>query len=107
MITKQESSESRAELVRAMSSRERGRVILKDSIETAYSFLHQKRNVYIHSTLDWQKDDIELAIGSYVDDMSQELYEAISDGRDDFLRDHKRFEDDITLAVERLENMLQ
>ena len=50
-------------------------MITKDSIETAYSFLHQKRNVYIHSTLDWQKDDIELAIGSYVDDMSQELYE--------------------------------
>ena len=59
-------------------------MITKDSIETAYSFLHQKRNVYIHSTLDWQKDDIELAIGSYVDDMSQELYEAISDGRADF-----------------------
>ena len=31
-------------------------MITKDSIETAYSFLHQKRNVYIHSTLDWQKD---------------------------------------------------
>ena len=46
-------------------------MITKDSIETAYSFLHQKRNVYIQSTLDWQKDDIELAIGSYVDDMSQ------------------------------------
>ena len=45
-------------------------MITKDSIETAYSFLHQKRNVYIHSTLDWQKDDIELAIGSYVDDMA-------------------------------------
>ena len=82
-------------------------MITKDSIETAYSFLHQKRNVYIHSTLDWQKDDIELAIGSYVDDMSQELYEAISNGRSDFLRDHKRFGDDITLALERLENMLQ
>ena len=89
-----------------MPSRERGRALLKDSIETAYSFLHQKRNVYIHSTLDWQKDDIELAIGSYVDDMSQELYEAISDGRADFLRDHKRFGDDITLAVERLEKKL-
>ena len=87
MITKRENSESRAELVRAMPSRERGRVILKDSIETAYSFLHQKRNVYIYSNLDWQKDDIELAIGSYVDDMSQELYEAISDGRADFLRE--------------------
>ena len=49
-------------------------MITKDSIETAYSFLHQKRrstsgrllptgrkNIYIHSTLDWQKDDIELA----------------------------------------------
>ena len=81
-------------------------MITKDSIETAYSFLHQKRNVYIHSTLDWQKDDIELAIGSYVDDMSQELYEDISDGRADFLRDHKRFGDDITLAVEKLENKL-
>ena len=94
-------------------------MITRDSIETAYSFLHQKRrstsgrllptgrkNVYIHSTLDWQKDDIELAIGSYVDDMSQELYEAISDGRADFLRDHKRFREDITLAVERLEEML-
>ena len=81
-------------------------MISKDSIETAYSFLHQKRNVYIHSTLDWQKDDIELAIGSYVDDMSQELYEAISDGRADFLRDHKQFGDDITQAVERLEKKL-
>ena len=81
-------------------------MITKDSIETAYSFLHQKRNVYIHSTLDWQKDDIELAIGSYVDDMSQELYEAISDGRADYLRDHKRFQDDITQAVDRLEQML-
>ena len=81
-------------------------MITRDSIETAYSFLHQKRNVYIHSTLDWQKDDIELAIGSYVDDMSQELYEAISDGRADFLRDHKRFREDITLAVERLEKKL-
>ena len=82
-------------------------MISKDSIETAYSFLHQKRNVYIHSTLDWQKDDIELAIGSYVDDMSQELYEAISDSRVDFLRDHKRFEDDITLAVLSLESVLE
>ena len=94
-------------------------MITKDSIETAYSFLHQKRrstsgrllptgrkNVYIHSTLDWQKDDIEYAIGTYVDDMSQELYEAISDGRADFLRDHKQFEEDITIATERLEEML-
>ena len=51
-------------------------------------------------------DDIELAIGSYVDDMSRELYEALSDGQSDFLRDHKRFQEDITFAVERLETML-
>ena len=94
-------------------------MITKDSIETAYSFLHQKRrstsgrllptgrkNVYIHSSLDWQKDDIEYAIASYADDMSRELYDAISGGRADFLRDHNRFPEDITQAVERLENML-
>ena len=94
-------------------------MITKDSIETAYSFLHQKRrstsgrllptgrkNVYIHSSLDWQKDDIEYAIASYADDMSRELYDAIRGGRADFLRDRKRFPEDITQAVERLENML-
>ena len=81
-------------------------MITRDSIETAYSFLHQKRNVYIHSSLDWQKDDIEYAIASYADDMSQELYDMIADGRSDFLRDHSRFREDITKAVEQLENML-
>jgi hypothetical protein len=81
-------------------------MITKHSIETAYSFLHQKRNVYIHSTLDWQKDDIEFAISSYIDNMSHELYETISDGRADFLRNHKHFGNDITEAVEKLEKML-
>ncbi len=81
-------------------------MITRDSIETAYSFLHQKRNVYIHSSLDWQKDDIEIAIASYADEMSQELYDTISDGRIDFLRDHKRFGEDIANAVERLESMV-
>ena len=81
-------------------------MIKKDSIETAYSFLHQKRNVYIHSSLEWQKDDIEYAISSFVDDMSQELYENIADGKADFLRDHKRFQENITQAVEKLEKML-
>ncbi len=81
-------------------------MITKDSIETAYSFLHQKQRIYVHSTLDWQKDDIEMAIAAYADDMSIELYEAISGGRTDFLRDHKRFQDDITKAVEMLERLL-
>ena len=81
-------------------------MITKDSIETAYSFLHQKQRVYVYSTLNWQKDDIEIAIASYVDDMSKELYDTISGGRADFLRDHKQFLEDITLAVEKLEKML-
>jgi len=38
--------------------------------------------------------------------MSQELYEVLSDHRSDFLRDHKRFEKDITEAVKQLESML-
>ncbi len=63
--------------------------IPKDSIETAYCFLHQKRNVYIHSSLDWQKDDIEYAIASYAESMNQQLYDALSGGRPDFLREHR------------------
>ena len=81
-------------------------MITRDAIETAYSFLHQKRNIYIHSTLDWQKDDIEYAIASYVDDMNVELYDSLSEGIIDFLRDHKKKKKDITRAVERLEEML-
>ena len=47
----------------------------RDSIEPACSFLHQKRNVYIHSTLEWQRDDIEYAIACYADEMSPELFQ--------------------------------
>ena len=81
-------------------------MVTKDSIETAYSFLHQKRNVYVHSTMEWQRDDIEYAVASFVDEMSRELMEVISHGRADFLRDHEKFGDDITLAVEQLEQLL-
>ena len=71
-----------------------------------YNVSDQKRNVYIHSVLDWQRDDIEYAIASYVDDMNVDLYDSISGGIPDFLRDHRRFQEDITQAVERLEEML-
>ena len=70
------------------------------------NFSHQNQRIYVHSTLDWQKDDIEIAIASYAEEMNQELLDAISGGRADFLRDHKRFQEDITNAVEILENML-
>jgi hypothetical protein len=38
--------------------------------------------------------------------MSPELLNTISGGRADFLKDHQRFAEDITNAVEQLENML-
>ena len=82
-------------------------MITKEAIEIAYSFLHQKRNVYIHSSLDWQKDDIEYAIASYVDEMSEELLSVISCGKANFLKEYTRFEEDITLAVNSLERMLE
>ena len=81
-------------------------MIRKENIETAYCFLHQKQRVYQYSTMEWQKEDIEYAIASYAEEMNPELLDEISDGRADFLRDHKRFPEDITQAVERLESML-
>ena len=60
-----------------------------------------------HSTLDWQKDDIEIAIASFADEMNQELLDVISGDRADFLRDHKRFKEDITKAVLSLESVLE
>lgn len=81
-------------------------MIDKNSIETAYCFFHQKRNVYIHSNLEFQKDDIECSIGNYVDDMNRELYNSLSEGRNDFLKDHNRFLEDITCAVEKLKPLL-
>ena len=80
--------------------------ISRECVETAYSFMHQKQRIYAHSTLAWQRDDIEVAIASYVDDMNPQLYESLAGGRQDFLRDHARFLDDITRAVEQMEEML-
>lgn len=81
-------------------------MITIDIIESCYCFLHQKQRVYQYSTLDWQKDDIEYAIEGYVDGMSTELYDIISHGRTDFLRNHTTFADDILNALEELERML-
>ncbi len=81
-------------------------MITTDCIETAYSFFHQKQRIYQYSTLDWQKDDIEYAIGDYADNMNRELYELLADGRTDYLHDHTRFADDILHAVETMEAMM-
>ena len=81
-------------------------MITKEGIETAYCLLHQKLRVYRYSNMDWQKDNIEYAIASFVTSMPKELYDDLSEGRPDFLLDHKRFADDMTLAVNRLEHLL-
>ncbi len=81
-------------------------MITPDSIEQTYSFFHQKRNVYIHSTNNRQKDDIEYAISSYTDEMNEELYNKLSDGNDEFLRTHACFAADIDSAVKKLGFML-
>ncbi|MBQ4034401.1 MAG: hypothetical protein K6G31_00885 [Paludibacteraceae bacterium] len=82
-------------------------MIKKENIETAYCFLHQKQRVYQYSTMEWQKEDIEYAIGSYIDTMEPELYEKISGNKTDYLRNHTTFGDDIKDAVEKLEEMLK
>lgn len=78
----------------------------KDVVETAYSFFHQKQRIYQYSTLDWQKDDIEYAIEEYVAAMDSDLYELVSEGRRDFLRNHITFADDLLNALKILEKML-
>jgi len=81
-------------------------MITRDTIETAYSFLHQKQRVYVYSTLPWQRDDIEYAIAQYADEMDAELYLWLAEGRNDFLKDHLRFGTDIAQAVDRMEREL-
>ncbi len=81
-------------------------MITKDSIEAAYSFFHQKWRVYKFSTMSWQKDDIELAISDYVEQMSKDLYREIAHGKADYLLDHATFAADLESAVDRLEQLM-
>lgn len=81
-------------------------MITKDVIETAYAFFHQKQRIYQYSTLDWQKDDIEMAIASYVDGMNAELRGQLSKGNPDWLHSHVGFAEELVAAVEELEKRL-
>lgn len=81
--------------------------IPRESIETAYCFFHQKERVYAHSTMEWQRDDIEYAIASFVDEMNTALYSKLSEGKTDFLRNHTTFHNDMLSAMEKLEAMMQ
>ena len=76
------------------------------SIESAYAFFHQKLRVYEHSDSEKEMDHIEDVIGSYVNSMSQVLYQKLSGGNEAYLREHPSFKDDLTDAVSKLEAML-
>ena len=78
-------------------------MINKDSIESAYCFLHQKYRVYEFSNSEMQRDDIEFAIASYVNDMNKELYEHLAKGRKEFLCNHTTFAADMQEAINELE----
>ena len=80
-------------------------MITRAGIETAYCFLHQKERVYAHSTMDWQRDDIEYAISSFADDM---ILSCIPAGRRPhrLLRSHATFHADMLHALDILEKML-
>ena len=78
-------------------------MISKDSIESAYCFLHQKYRVYEFSNSETQRDDIEFAIASYVNDMNKELYAHLAKGRKEFLCNHTTFAADMQEAINELE----
>ena len=82
-------------------------MITQDAIETAYCFFHQKERVYAHSTMEWQKDDIEYAISEYVDGMNKELYEVLSEGNGTFLHENGSFHNELLKAIEKLDRMMQ
>ncbi|MBE6332083.1 MAG: hypothetical protein E7070_07235 [Bacteroidales bacterium] len=81
-------------------------MISKESIEIAYCFLHQKERIYRYSTMEWQREDIEFAIASFVDEMPDELYDLLSDGRRDYLLSHESFAADMSDAIAQLEQMM-
>ena len=81
-------------------------MIARESIETAYCFFHQKQRVYQYSTLEWQKEDIEYAISSFVEQMPAELYNLIAKGRRDYLCNHRCFGEQLEEAVKCLEGLL-
>ena len=80
--------------------------IMKDSIEQAYCFFHQKWRIYEHSTMAWQKDDIEYAIAQYVEEMNGALYDKLSGGNSRYLVSHDTFAEDMPNAIEQLEGMM-
>ena len=82
-------------------------MISRGTIEQAYCFLHQKWTVYAGKSSERQRDDIEYAVSSYADSMSAELYDALSGGNREFLKDHSTFREDMVRALERLSDSME
>lgn len=78
----------------------------RSSINIAYAFLHQKRQVYLHSTVNRQRDDIEVAVADYINQINPQLYKWLAGGRTDFLQNHECFLDDINQAVAQLDAVI-
>ncbi len=81
-------------------------MISKDSIEQTYAFFHQKWRIYSQSANPTQRDEIEYAISSYVQEMNPELYAELAQGRADYLLSHSSFASDISESVDWLEARL-
>lgn len=47
-----------------------------------------------------------MAIADYVESMNEVLYDTLAKGKPDFLRDHRRFAEELLDAVEQLEQLL-
>ena len=80
-------------------------MISRATIDIAYSFLHQKRQVYVHSSMEWQRDDIEIAVADYAEQMDADLYNLLSGGNPMFLKNHATFAADLEYAVCALERL--
>lgn len=81
-------------------------MISRDSVESAYAFFHQKWRVYEFSHSPRQRDEIEVAISDYVDQMNPELLAKLSGGDEEYLRTHATFSQQMPQAVSKLEKML-
>lgn len=79
---------------------------MRNAIEQAYAFFHQKLKVYEHSTSEREMDHIEDTISSYANTMSPELFRQLSGGDPTFLHEHVSFLEQLQKAVGDLEAML-
>ena len=81
-------------------------MIDRNAIEQAFAFFHQKLKVYEHSPSEQERDHIEDVIARYADSMSPTLFSQLSNGHPSFLHEHLTFQQDLTKAVNTMEQWL-